>query len=148
MQHFLIRALCQSWITSKVCGQQCGLKRMRFNGLAKFAKIIMSWLWKPRHLVVMKGIFLFLNFLKEKINFRKYLGGVRNFWKLLCKRKAARKTTPRSNRLENQRCQRLKICFPCQNLARAHTLFNSVGLVASGADIEIQWITCYSADKC
>ena len=42
--------------------------------------------------------------LKGRLNFRKVLGGVQSFWKLFCKRKVARKTTPPRNRIENQQC--------------------------------------------
>ena len=50
-----------------------------------------GWHLKPRHFVVVEGIFLFPVFFKEKINFWKYLGGVQSFCRLFFKLKKSGK---------------------------------------------------------
>ena len=96
----------------------------------KFIKICRDkrgWHLKPKH-------FPLSSFFKEKLNFFQNILGVykfvQSFWRLSCKRKATRETTPRSNRMENRTCKQLKICFlrtfPRQSQALAQTLFSSV----------------------
>lgn len=76
--------------------------------------MIRSWYLKPRHFIAVEGIFPCQSFLRRKLIFEIFSGGVQGFWKLFCKRKAARKMMPGSNRIENQPCEQLKDCVCVQ----------------------------------